>query len=48
MGPQRVLFGSRYPEQAVAPQLYHLHRLGLNEADLRATCGGNLSRLLGL
>ena len=48
VGPQRVLFGSRYPEQAIAPQLYHLHRLGLNVADLRATCGGNLSRLLGL
>ena len=48
VGPRRVLFGSRFPEQAIAPQLYHLHRLGLNEADLRAVCGGNLTRLLGM
>ena len=48
VGPGRVLFGSRFPEQAIAPQLYHLHRLGLNEADLRAVCGGNLERLLGM
>jgi len=44
--PGRVMFGSRFPEQAIAPQLYHLHRLGLNETDLRAVCGGNLARLL--
>ena len=48
VGPERVLFGSRFPEQAIAPQLYHLHRLGLNDADLRAVCGGNLARLLGM
>ena len=48
IGPRRILFGSRYPEQAIAPQLYHLHRIGLNETDLRATCGGNLARLLGM
>ena len=48
VGPRRVLFGSRFPEQAIAPQLYHLHRIGLNETDLRAVCGGNLGRLLGM
>ena len=32
----------------MAPQLYHLHRMGLDESTLKAICAGNLERLLGL
>ena len=47
-GESRVLFGSRFPDSPLAAQLYHLHRYGLPESTLRALCGGNLDRLLGL
>ncbi len=47
-GPRRILFGSRFPDSPMAPQLYHLHRCGLSEDDLRAICAGNLLRLLGM
>lgn len=45
-GYQRVLFGSRFPDSAMAPQLYNLHRCGLDEDVLTAVCAGNLERLL--
>ena len=45
-GYERVLFGSRFPDSAMAPQLYNLHRCGLDEAVLAAVCAGNLERLL--
>ena len=45
-GHERVLFGSRFPDSAMAPQLYNLHRCGLDEAVLAAVCAGNLDRLL--
>lgn len=43
---QRVLFGSRFPDSAMAPQLYNLHRCGLSDSVLEAVCAGNLERLL--
>ncbi len=42
----RILFGSRFPDSPMAPQLYSLHRNGLSDADLAAICAGNLERLL--
>ena len=46
VGDQRILFGSRFPDSSMAPQLYSLHRAGLSEDSLRAICAGNLERLL--
>ena len=48
VGPERILFGSRFPDSPMPPQIYHLHNAGLGGADLRAICAGNLGRLLGL
>ena len=45
--PERVLFGSRFPESPMAAQLYYLHNCGLDEHTLAAICSGNLERLLG-
>ena len=45
-GHERVLFGSRFPDSSMAPQLYSLHRCGLDEPVLAAVCAGNLDRLL--
>lgn len=47
IGVERVLFGSRFPDSAMAPQLYYLHTPGLSHAQLKAICAGNLERLLG-
>ncbi len=46
LGADRVLYGSRFPDHPMSPQLYHLHRCGLSDAHLRAVCSGNLERLL--
>ena len=46
-GYDRVLFGSRFPESPMAPQLYNLHMCDLSELELMAICAGNLDRLLG-
>ncbi len=46
VGEERVMFGSRFPDSPIAPQLYHLHRYGLSESTLGAICSGNLKRLL--
>ncbi len=48
IGPERVLFGSRFPDSAMSPQLYSLHHCGLDDDDLRAICADNAERLLGL
>ena len=48
VGDQRILYGSAFPDSAMAPQLYTLHRCGLSESSLRAICSGNLERLLGV
>ncbi len=47
MGVERVLFGSRFPESAMAPHLYGLHLMGFSKAELTAICSGNLEKLLG-
>ena len=46
-GGDRVLFGSRFPDSPMAPQLYNLHLNGLSNETLTAICAGNLERLLG-
>jgi predicted TIM-barrel fold metal-dependent hydrolase len=46
VGRERLLFGSRFPDSPMAPQLYALHHCNLDEGSLRAICGGNLERLL--
>ena len=48
VGGERILFGSRFPESSMAPQLYNLHLNGLSNEVLAAICAGNLERLLGL
>ena len=46
VGDQRILYGSRFPEGAMGPQLYNLHNHGLSEETLVRICSGNLERLL--
>ena len=46
VGDQRILYGSRFPEGAMGPQLYNLHNHGLSEDTLGRICSGNLERLL--
>lgn len=48
IGPDRVIFGSRFPYSAMSPQLYHLHHCGLSSEALQAICFGNANRLLGI
>ena len=48
IGEERLLFGSKFPEAPMGPQLYHLHRYGLSEKTLTAICAGNLERILGM
>lgn len=48
VGEERLMFGSRFPDSPIAPQLYQLHRYGLGESTLTAICSGNLERLLGM
>lgn len=48
IGSDRILFGSRFPESSMAPQIYNLHLNSLSNEDLTAICAGNLERLLGL
>ncbi len=45
-GHRRVLFGSRFPDSPISPQLYSLHRSGLDYSTLADICSGNLDRLL--
>jgi predicted TIM-barrel fold metal-dependent hydrolase len=46
VGVEKVLFGSRFPDSPMAPQLYNLHLSGLSQASLSAICAENLDRLL--
>jgi len=48
VGAGRVLYGSRFPDSPMAPQLYSLHRSGLTDAELTMICSGNLERLLAV
>ena len=47
VGHRRILYGSRFPDAPMAPNLYMLHRCGLAEEVLRDICADNLRRLLG-
>ncbi len=47
-GPDRILFGSRFPDSSMGHQLYNLHHNDLDDHTLAAICAGNLDRLLGL
>lgn len=48
IGEQRILFGSGFPDRAIPPQIYHIHRYGLDESTMKRICSENLERLLGL
>ena len=48
IGEERIVFGSGFPESAISPQLYQLHRYGFSDSTLKAICAGNLERLLGM
>ena len=48
VGEERILFGSRFPDGSISPQLYTLHRCGLGDETLASICAGNLERLLGM
>ena len=48
VGDERILYGSRFPEGAMGPQLYNLHHHGFSEETLGRICSGNLERLLGM
>lgn len=45
-GAQRFVYGSFYPRYAVGPMLYYIHNIGLNDADLKEICAGNLEAIL--
>jgi len=47
VGERRVMYGSRFPDAPMAPNLYYLHRCGLSDENLADICAGNLDRLLG-
>jgi len=42
----RILYGSNFPYQPMGPQLYNLHKWGLDITSLTAICSGNLEKLL--
>ena len=46
IGPERLLYGSNYPELAVGPYLYYLHQADLAEEVLQAICYDNLAGLV--
>ncbi len=48
IGEDRILYGSRFPDAAMGPQLHHVHRSGLSQTALEKICAGNAERLLGL
>ncbi len=45
-GSNRILFGSRFPDSPIGPQLYNLEKSILNKEILSAICSGNLKMLL--
>ncbi len=48
VGFDRIMYGSRFPDAALSPQLYNLHYAGLSEETLKDVCARNVERLLGL
>ena len=47
VGDNRILYGSKFPYQPMGPQLYSLHRWGLDETTLADICSNNLNTILG-
>ncbi len=47
MGPDRLLYGSAFPDLDPLPYLFYLHRCGFDRQTLQAICHDNLARLLG-
>ena len=47
VGDSRILYGSKFPYQPMGPQLYSLHRWGLNETTLANISSNNLINILG-
>ena len=45
-GAKRFVYGSFYPRYAMGPMLYYIHNIGLNDADLKGICAGNLEAIL--
>lgn len=45
-GSKRILFGSRFPDSPMGPQLYNLEKSILNKELLADICSGNLRMLL--
>ena len=43
---KRILFGSRFPDSPISPQLYFLHNCNLSTKTLSLICADNLKRLL--
>ena len=48
VGDQRILFGSRFPDSPMSPQLYNLHHNDLSDSSLKDICAGNTERLTGV
>lgn len=44
--PDRIIFGSRFPDSAMSPQIYNLHHSGLSNRTLSNICSNNLVRLI--
>ena len=48
VGDQRILFGSRFPDSPMSPQIYNLHHNDLSDSSLKDICAGNTERLTGV
>jgi predicted TIM-barrel fold metal-dependent hydrolase len=48
VGLGRIMYGSRFPDAAIAPLLYYIHYAGLSDDALKDICSRNVERLLGL
>lgn len=46
VGPDRLLYGSAFPDLDPSPYLFYLHRCGFDRKTLRAICHDNLVKLL--
>jgi predicted TIM-barrel fold metal-dependent hydrolase len=45
-GPDRLLYGSRFPEQYLGAPMLMIRHADISEADKEAIAGGNLCRLI--
>lgn len=46
VGEERILYGSRFPDSPMAPQLYNLNHCGLSDSTLSSICYRNMERIL--